>query len=319
MVSVIIPVYKVEKYLPQCVESVMQQTYSKIEIILVDDGSPDRCAFMCDCYAVKDKRIKVLHQANGGLSKARNSGIEVAQGEFITFVDSDDFLISDMIECLVKLAERENADFVACKNMRCKDVDTPESVVCENYTEKIGRYEMPREKMRRFLQGDEINTTAWAKLYKTSLFLDIRYPADKCHEDVYTTYKLVHKAKKIVTTSKVGYVYRENPNSITTSAFSEKRLDSVEGKREQLAFICNHYPELQKEAETGVIYACNQCLLFMAKAGYKNKIVVDNFQKLYKKYGKSYLSAPVSAKGKALTCVAMFSVRVAHYLLEKIR
>ena len=173
---------------------------------------------------------------------------------------------------------------------------------------------MDREQMQKFLLGSEIGTTAWAKVYRRELFDDVSYPVGKYHEDVFTTYKVVDKASRIVATTQVGYLYRKSPNSITTSGFSEKRLDSIQGKKEQLAFVFAHYPSLQKEAETGIVYACNQCLMLMAKAGYKNKAVLDEFQQLYRNYGKSYLNAPVSKKGKALTRVAMLDVKLAYRL-----
>lgn len=294
--------------------SILAQNVSAMEVILIDDGSTDNSGTLCDQYAAEYSCVKVIHQENAGLSAARNTGIEAAKGDFITFVDSDDMLAPGFISTALELAEHYQADFIAFSHVRCEadaqwaEISLPDDIA------KVNVYDDPIQQMQKFLLGSEIGTTAWAKVYRRELFDDVRYPAGKYHEDVFTTYKVVDKVSRIVATSQVGYLYRKSPNSITTSGFSEKRLDSVRGKKEQLAFILAHYPSLQKEAETGVIYACNQCLMLMAKAGYKNKAVLDEFQQLYRNYGKSYLNAPVSKKGKALTRVAMLDVKLAYRL-----
>ena len=316
MISVIIPVYNVEKYLLNCLNSIIYQSRTDIEIILIDDGSTDSSGALCDKYAAKYDNIKVIHQENAGLSAARNSGIKIAKGDYITFVDSDDMLAPGFINTAMELAERYQADFIAFSNVRCEaDEKWTECFPCINDA-KVNVYDEPIQKMQKFLLGSEIGTIACSKLYKRQLFDSISYPIGKYHEDVFTTYKVVDKALRIVTTSQVGYLYRKNPNSITTSRFSEKRLDSIQGKKEQLAFIKLHYPSLQQEAETGVIYSCNQCLLLMVKAGYKKKRVLDDCQKLYRKYGKSYISESVSIKGKACTFIAMLNIRLAYSLIS---
>lgn len=315
MISIIVPVYNVSPYLPECMNSIQAQKLDNMEIILVDDGSTDDSGALCDQYAETYKNVKVVHQKNAGLSAARNTGIEIAKGEFITFVDSDDMLADGFIGTALELAKTYQADLIAFSHVRCEaDASWPmKSSSRENSETHV--YDERMQKMQKFLIGTEIGTTAWAKVYRSELFETIQYPVGKYHEDVFTTYKLVDKAHRVVTTSQVGYFYRKSPNSITTSGFSMKRLDSVEGKLQQLTFIQKNYPGLQKEAETGVIYACNQCMMLMAQAGYKNKEILENFQALYRKYGKSYLSAPVSVKGKMLAYVAMANVGLARSLL----
>lgn len=314
MVSVVVPVYNVSKYLADCMRSILAQNISDMEVILIDDGSTDNSGTLCDRYAAEYSCVKVINQENAGLSAARNTGIEAAKGDFITFVDSDDMLAPGFISTALELAEHYQADFIAFSNVRCEadaqwaEVPLPDDIA------KVNVYDDPIQQMQKFLLGSEIGTTAWAKVYRRELFDDVSYPVGKYHEDVFTTYKVVDKASRIVATTQVGYLYRKSPNSITTSGFSEKRLDSIQGKKEQLAFVFAHYPSLQKEAETGIVYACNQCLMLMAKAGYKNKAVLDEFQQLYRNYGKSYLNAPVSKKGKALTRVAMLDVKLAYRL-----
>ena len=315
MISVVVPVYNVAQYLPDCVKSIFAQNVTDMEVILVDDGSTDNSGALCDQYVKKYSIVKVIHQKNAGLSAARNTGIEAAKGEFITFVDSDDMLADGFISTALELAKTYQADFIAFSHVRC-EAETQWPMKCPSQSEdcKPRVYDERVQKMQKFLIGTEIGTTAWAKVYRRELFETIRYPVGKYHEDVFTTYKVVDKANRVVTLSQVGYLYRKSPNSITTSGFSEKRLDSIQGKKEQLAFIRAHYPSLNKEAETGVIYACNQCLMLMAKAGYKNKAVLDEFQQLYRNYGKSYLNAPVSKKGKALARVAMLDIKLAYRL-----
>lgn len=316
MISIIIPVYNVENYLLDCLNSVIYQSEADVEVILIDDGSTDSSGALCDKYADEYDNIKVIHQENAGLSAARNAGIEIANGEYLTFLDSDDMLAPEFIKTALWLAETYKADFVAFSNIRC-DADTKwNKEFSDKRAKKINAYTNDTEKMKKFLIGSEIGTMAWAKIYRRELFASIRYPVGKYHEDVFTTYKLVDKANCIVVTSQVGYLYRKSPNSITTSIFSEKRLDSVDGKKEQLAFISEKYPSLRVEAETGVIYACNQCMVLMTKANYKKKSILDEFQQLYRKYGKSYISEPVSMKGKILTLIAMLNIRLAYFLIS---
>lgn len=319
MISVVVPVYNVAQYLPDCMNSIFAQNVADMEVILVDDGSTDNSGALCDQYAKKYGNVKVIHQKNAGLSAARNTGIEAAKGEFITFVDSDDMLADGFISTALELAKTYQADFIAFSHVRCKaETQWPMKCLSQSEDYKPRVYDERVQKMQKFLIGTEIGTTAWAKVYRRELFETIRYPVGKYHEDVFTTYKVVDKANRVVTISQVGYLYRKSPNSITTSGFSVKRLDSVEGKLHQLAFIQENYPSLQKEAETGVIYACNQCMMLMAQAKYKNKEILDKFQALYRKYGKAYLSAPVSAQGKALTSIAIVNVELAHSLFGMI-
>lgn len=310
------PIYKVEKYLDNCVKAIQNQTYKNLEIILVDDGSPDSCPELCDRFAEVDERIKVIHKVNGGLSDARNAGIDMATGDYITFVDSDDFLLEDMIETLYCLSKKYDADFVMCKKMDCGDDDIVGTIVppCDSLNIKVFE---GREKMAAYLKTNQIETTAWKKLYKRYLFDDLRFPKGKLHEDAFTTYKLVDRASKIVVTNKVGYVYRNNPQSIMNSGFSLKRLHSIEAKQMQLRFIEEKYPELRKFACAEVIYACNFCLREMAKKDFFEKDIEEILQGLYRKYYRQYLTVNnVSVKGKVLALAAAIHTRVARKILK---
>ena len=228
-VSIIIPIYNVEKYLKKCVDSVLQQTYKNLEIILVDDGSPDKCGKICDTYEKEDNRIKVIHKINGGLSDARNKGIEYATGDYYFFLDSDDFLACDAIEYLVDLVETTNSDigafsiyyynFLTHKKERAENVD-------KDYI-----LEMNKEQALFQMINTKINFgwKACNKLYKSELFKNVRFPFGKLYEDVGTTYKLILNANKIVYSSIPKYYYVNNDQSITrTYLFNEKELARIE-------------------------------------------------------------------------------------------
>ncbi len=187
LVSVIIPVYKVEQYLERCVRSVTSQTYDNLEILLIDDGSPDRCGEMCDSFAAEDRRIRVIHQKNGGLSAARNTGIDASSGQWLFFIDSDDFIHRDCIGKLLAAAETSGADIASCGFEKTED-DTIRGDVRFPATEVISRDEAMR---RLFLEED--TSFAWGKIYRRELFQGIRFPEGRTFEDLATTHLLVNR------------------------------------------------------------------------------------------------------------------------------
>lgn len=246
LVSVIVPVYNVEKYLSQCLDSIIHQTYKNLEIILVNDGSTDGSGKICDDYAAKDGRIKVIHQENGGLSDARNKGLDLMTGQFVTFVDSDDYLENNCIHTLYTYA-------CTCKT----DISIGKFVEFEENTSQfLFHNHLNNGNKIEFLTGDQclerhhkyflgIFVTAWAKLYRTSLFNDsnpcksIRYPLGVLHEDQYTTHKLFFKSNKIVFVNDYLYVYRVRENSITNTLLSDKRImDNIRGLEEKIIDFC---------------------------------------------------------------------------------
>ena len=223
LVSIIIPIYKVEKYLSNCVESVLNQTYENLEIILVDDGSPDNCPEICEQYARKDSRVRVIHKKNGGLSDARNCGIKAANGKYITCIDSDDYVSKDFIEYLYRLLIDTNADISICNFIKTKEL-TENRIFTNDKTFQMSSDQAIQE----MLYANLFSTSAWGKLYKIELFQDIAYPIGKYSEDMYTTYKLIIKANKVVYGNRVCYYYLHRPGSILTSDFSSKHLDVFE-------------------------------------------------------------------------------------------
>lgn len=242
LISVIIPVYQVEQYLDQCIQSVVNQTYADLEIILVDDGSNDSCPTMCDEWAIRDSRIRVIHKKNGGLADARNVGLDICSGSYIGFVDSDDWISPEMYSTLVKALEQENADISACN---ITNVYPDKKVVWGSQASLVG----DSETMLNLLYSDtEFPVCSWNKLYKKELWEGFRFPTGKICEDAFTTYLLVHKAKKIVQITEPLYFYRIRPESIMTQEFSPKKMDEEEAWRENYLFIKDQYPGLYKKA-----------------------------------------------------------------------
>lgn len=231
-VSVIVPVYNVEPYLERCILSLQEQTYKNIEIILVDDGSQDSCGEICDKYAVEDSRIIVIHKKNGGLSDARNVGIEKAGGQYLCFVDSDDFVHATFIQILL-----ESCLKYECKISKCNifSTSTDENIYSKKYKsikEKIYTAESYLQCINRVNGGFSVCN----KLFSRELFEDIRFPVGKLHEDVAVIYKLVAYAEKIVEVDSNLYFYYNNENSITKSKIKVNRLDELDFRMELFEF-----------------------------------------------------------------------------------
>ena len=223
MISVIIPVYNVEKYLRKCVYSVINQTYKDLEIILVDDGSTDASGSICDEFIKLDKRIKVIHKENGGLSDARNVGIDIANGDYIAFLDSDDWIDIKCYEKLYKIIKKYDAD-IACCNFRKAYKETEEL----EHSSKEQVYSNIDALKEIYLNKGLQMIVAWNKLQKKELFIDKRYPKGKIHEDEFLTPKILYDAKKIAYTDDELIYYRYVENSITNSKFSYKNLVYLE-------------------------------------------------------------------------------------------
>lgn len=242
LISVIVPIYKVETYLDECVQSILSQTHKQLEIILVDDGSPDGCPAMCDAWAEKDSRIRVIHKENGGLSDARNVGIDAATGDYIAFVDSDDWIVPEMYEKMLAALKKENADICACNILSCfPDRTCPWG--CGEYT--VGG---PEQFLKMIYSDTSFPVAAWNKLYPRRMWEEIRFPVGKICEDAFTTYRLVHHAQRIVQIPEALYCYRIRENSIMTSAFRFQRMDEEEAWRVNYEFIRDNYPNLKKTA-----------------------------------------------------------------------
>lgn len=241
LISVIVPVYKVESFLCKCVESIRNQTYTNLEIILVDDGSPDLCGEICDDYALKDQRIRVIHKENGGLSSARNAGIDVATGEFLAFVDSDDWIELDCYEKLLHLAEKYNVPLV-CAGRYDVDGATGEEAVgmCPEKEELISAEEL----VNRIFRWQQIDSAAWDKLYAAWLFEGIRYPVGVVGEDIPVTYRLALRAERCALGDFPVYHYYHRPGSITTEPISERIFNIPDNTISVYSVISQEYPAL---------------------------------------------------------------------------
>lgn len=250
MISVIIPIYKVEKYLSRCIESVIGQTYSNLEIILVDDGSPDKCPLIIDEYAKKDKRIKVIHKENGGLSSARNAGLEIAIGEYVTFVDSDDTIDDKMYEILYNLLKKYDSDISICQLIRVNEDSAGNLLIPNLNIDNIEEQLFTKaEALKQIMINGDIGNFACTKLFKKELFKEVLFPNGKVYEDIATIYKLVHKANKIAYTNQKLYYYLYGREGAITSSFSEKKiLDSLYAYFTQYKFIIENYPEIKQYA-----------------------------------------------------------------------
>lgn len=250
-VSVIVPIYKVERDLKRCIDSIIAQTYQDIEIILVDDGSPDKCGLICDDYAGKDNRIRVIHKENGGLSDARNAGLEIATGEWISFIDSDDWIEPNMYTELLDNAHRYGAEI---------SVGGVNDEVCCNGTTRVlkstfnGKKQVeclkPIEAMRKHLIG---SWAAWDKIYRREVFEGIRFPAGEINEDEPIMLLLLNRCSKVVYTNEVFYHYVHRADSITTSSFTKKKLIWVKHCEDNLVWVKQYAPALENEARSRLL------------------------------------------------------------------
>lgn len=250
-ISVIIPIYKVEKYLNRCVESVVNQSYQNLEIILVDDGSPDNCPKLCDDWAEKDKRIKVIHKENGGLSDARNAGMDEMSGEYVFFVDSDDWIHKDTLKILMMFQNRQDVDIVECKALPTSKEVTDDQIDVENIALSVLD---TKEAMASLLREMPLKQTVWNKLYKRNIVEGIKFEVGKYHEDEFWTYQVLDRAKKILFVDVELYYYYQRQDSIMGQAFSLKRLDAIEGRYKRLEMFKENYLELVSEAKENLTF-----------------------------------------------------------------
>ncbi len=252
LISVIVPVYKVEAYLDRCVNSIVNQTYHSLEIILVDDGSPDRCPEICDAWAKKDKRIKVIHKENGGLSDARNAGMQIASGKYMGFVDADDWIAAEMYEKLLSELQRDGSDIAACSVIMVWEDRAFEKPLTVKKNTSLDSFQAEKA----LLDESLLKQPVWYKLYKTELIRDIPFESGKYHEDVYWSYQAVGNAKKVSLIDYVGYFYRQRSSGIMGETYSLKRLDVMEAYERRYRYLSKNYPSLEITARISVIKNC---------------------------------------------------------------
>ncbi|MEY8356623.1 glycosyltransferase family 2 protein [Lachnospiraceae bacterium 54-53] len=281
-VSVIVPVYNVEKYLDRCMKSITQQTYKNMEIILVDDGAKDKSGAMCDAWSEEDSRVMVIHQKNGGLSNARNTGIKKATGEYLIFVDSDDVIAENMVEHLTGLLEGEQADISMCG-------------VYHIFSESNIRFEMLEAEIRLFDRCSAIKEmwyqksflpSAWGKAFKRQLFGDSRFTEGILFEDIDLMYELFWKSRKIVYQNipMYGYVHREN--SITTAKFSKMDCGILQISEKLLRFAKENESSLIPAAESYAVTAAFRIYLNTPHDEIEFGEFLSKAEKTIRQYGK---------------------------------
>ena len=270
-ISVIVPVYNVEAYLERCVESILKQTYSNLEILLVNDGSTDKSGELCDQLALRDQRIRVIHKENGGLSDARNRGIDEASSDLIGFIDSDDYIDEDMYETLYRHLRESNADLSMCGHY---DVfhQIPEKQVSEIKTWELSSVEA----IKMVMEAKILSVTAVNKLYKKELFSHLKFEVGKIAEDAFIMIRLLDQCQKVVATNEKKYYYVHRENSITTQKFSLKFLNVIEAYEQNANIIREHYPAIADVATMRLNWAYFYVLdRLLVDSDFKDKLLED--------------------------------------------
>ena len=270
-ISVVVPVYRVEDYLGACLNSISKQTFGDYELILVDDGSPDRCGEMCERYAGTHTNVKVLHQKNAGLSAARNSGVKLAEGEFITFIDSDDVVAPSYLEYLYSLIKKYHADVSIAARVKFYG-DVPQSFPDHSETDFSIEPAVALEKM---CYG-KYSICAWGKLYRRDLVEKFPYPVGMLFEDIATTHKIIGAAQKVAYGSRAVYYWRQRAQSITKQKVTEKHFDGVTAAKEQLLYMEKNYPQVVRAAQARVAMKCIDFAYHLLESNNKDRML---FQK----------------------------------------
>ena len=298
LISVIIPVYKTEKYLKTCVESVCESDYKNLQIILVDDGSPDKCPEMCDELALGDSRIEVIHKENGGLSDARNAALDIVQGDYVTFIDSDDLIKKDMISDMYDIAVKENCDIV--KTGMIMTEDEKDEGVNGDYI-VVGK----REALGRIYTDPPSIVTICGKLFKIPLFDGLRFPVGMLNEDEYLTPRLFYRCERIALSEKTGYLYMQRPGeSIMRSSFSPKKMQILSIMEDRIKLFEEwNYSELVKMSKRDYF-----CHLLNLRKKVKNTHCEKEYTEIMNKMNK-FPYHPLSAGQK----FRLFLIRVKLY------
>lgn len=261
LISVIVPVYKVEKYLPYCMDSLFNQEYENLEIILVDDGSPDNCPALCDEYAAKDSRVRVIHKENGGLASARNAGLDCCKGDYIAFLDSDDFIEPETYSEMMAFSQKEGLDIVCCEISRVQK---------GKEIERYRFYDTGTVKSGREITGevllDKIGSQVVKGLYKKMCWENVRFPLGMLYEDIPTTFKAFAKAKKVGFIAEPYYLYRENDTGISLTPKPIKPYHQFLGFKEHYDYSVKEYPEvMEKCLAKAAMYAISTCFHYYSE------------------------------------------------------
>lgn len=290
LISVIVPVYNVEKYLAQCIESIIYQTYKNIEIILINDGSTDGSKEICYKYAQRDTRIKIINKENGGLSDARNAGIKTMMGKYLMFVDSDDWLEINCIELLYDLLKKYDADLVIGGVKKVEDESG--RIIWTTQSKQIVNtvFDSKQDAMKDMFQN---GCASWARLYNREIHENILFPVGEINEDEAIVLKILDQCQKIIKTNEVIYNYRYRKESITSTTWHIKKIAWYEHCKQNLRFIEEKYPELTKCAEVRYISS----LIWVLNNMCQNVKEYDEYIKKYRKKLKAIMRQSESIKG----------------------
>lgn len=308
-ISVICIIYKVEKYLDRCIESLVNQTYNNLEIILVDDESPDNCPKICDEWAKKDERIKVIHKKNGGVSDARNKGMKIATGDYIAFVDADDYLSKDMYKILVDILEENDADFSTCKDARFYDGEEP------NFTieDQVYVFDNSNDVFKNLLSKNNIIlNNVWNKIYKKELYDGIEFPYGESAQDISTIYKVILRAKKVVSTKSKLYAYLQRKESVMhtcTAKFVTDHITAIHRRYEALKDNKEIAQYLNLTMARDLYYCFVQATMVKDETFYNSQLLLNEYKLLKKlvniKNFKDYLFG-ANIKVKILKIIILF-------------
>lgn len=317
LISVIVPVYKVEPYLHRCVDSILCQTYSNLEIFLVDDGSPDGCPAICDAYAEKDSRIRVIHKANGGLSDARNAALDVARGAYYTFVDSDDFISPDYIATLYEALRQFDADLsvvgmqrVFQESMALEDTQKEAQTCC---------YDTKAAVLQLLTWGD-FSHEAWGKLYKAELFGDIRFPVGELYEDLAIMYPIILRTQRVVYTDRPLYQYFVREGSIMQRPFDMRQYVEVRWIEKAMALVAERYPELDAQIRGRRVWSYFKTLYRILCSG-DSKQYQEQQEELIGKIrvdASGLLSSPEISRNLKVKILSLYFGKYGFYCVQKI-
>ena len=317
-VSIIVPVYNVEDCLSYCVDSLRQQTYKNIEIILVDDGSTDSSGEICDQYAREDDRIKVLHIENGGLSNARNTGVKESSTDWIVFIDSDDYYDHRAIEYLVKLRDKYRVDLVATPVIEVRNYENSDFLgdFREKYSGKLDR----RKALEQMFYGNYVGTHSGGKLYKKEILLRFPYPNGMLYEDLSLAYEHIASCENIAVSALNLYKYYRRPGSIVNSKYSDRLLDFYKAMEWNRAYVERDYPnDKEMRRALNVRYVFNGLHIVHAMLISDMYAEVNKIRKEYIQYFKDViLNSNVTRKNKVKYILFLVSAKLYNTIRNKI-
>ena len=321
-ITIIVPIYKVEKYLSKCIDSILNQTFTDFELILVNDGSPDNCPQICEEYKEKDSRIIVIHKENGGLSSARNAGLDIAKGEYIGFVDPDDTIDNKMYQVLYEVIEREKADVAVCDfylvdeqtgNKSLRGRNSTEIQIFDSLTVLNMFYNQDYKRGGYFI-------VAWNKLYKRDIFSNLEYPHGLIYEDEYIAHRIFYKANKVVCTPDYLYYYLKRGTSILGQSSNIKKADKVLAKLDRIHYYKQHNLEdLMYRANKDFIDRFFESYICIRREEKYNHFKLKEMRNYYRKNYKDFIKGSyISFREKIALTIFLIAPRIYERLFKLI-